>query len=57
MDLELVLICVNAHITSADIINPVVHPDGTVDGYAGSSADYCNVCGLSGLTILETRAK
>lgn len=48
-------ICEAAHITSTKIINAVVLDDQTVDGYTGSSADFCDVCGSSVMTPLGAR--
>lgn len=57
MELELVSICANMHVTGAEIVGAVINADGSVSGYTGSSAHYCDVCGSSNMTPLETRAK
>ena len=47
------------HTQEAEILNGVVLEDGTVDGYCGSAANYCNACdssNVTGLGVLERPA-
>ena len=39
--------CENGHMTKLNMISPVVAPDGSVEGLAGSQADFCDVCDSS----------
>jgi hypothetical protein len=36
--------CENGHEQTVTLIRPEVHADGSVSGYAGSAADFCNTC-------------
>jgi hypothetical protein len=47
------LICPRMHLTETELIRPEAQPDGTVQGLAGSAADFCGVCDSAGVVVLE----
>lgn len=45
-------ICEDMHVTEQRMVRPVIRGDGAVEGFVGSSADFCDVCENSDMTSL-----
>lgn len=48
--------CANMHLTEVEMHDPVISEDGSVQGYVGSSADFCDVCDSSSMTAMDARS-